>query len=139
MANHMEEVAKILGVKLGERFEIIDNNGNKSSDIYYFTQTNLMAELDLTVSKTLYCADANILHRLIVGDYSIKRKPWKPSEGDQYWYVSSNGSADYYCWTDDTQDFLTYKLGNCYRTREEAEANQDKWVNFYASDEVLEV
>ena len=32
-----------------------------------------------------------------------------------------------------------YKLGNCYRTREEAEANRDKWVAFYASDDVLEV
>lgn len=32
-----------------------------------------------------------------------------------------------------------YKLGNCYRTKAEAEFNRDKWMAFYASDEVLEV
>ena len=36
-------------------------------------------------------------------------------------------------------DRMLYKLGNFYRTAEEAEANRDKWVAFYASDEVLEV
>ena len=143
MANHMEEVVKMLGVKLGERFEIIDNNGNKSSDIYYFTQTNLMAELDLTVSKTLYCADANILHRLIVGDYSIKRKLWKPKDGEGYYSVEPGGNVSFSKFRSGVgytaTDINYYKLGNCYRTYEEAEANQNKQVNFYALDEVLEV
>lgn len=30
-------------------------------------------------------------------------------------------------------------VGNCYRTYEEAKKNKDKWVVFYASDEVMEV
>lgn len=77
--------------------------------------------------------------KILDGKMVIKHKPWKPSEGDKYWYVSSDGSVDYYSWTDDTMDFLAYKLGNCYKTEREAEANRDKWIAFYASDEVLEV
>ena len=50
-----------------------------------------------------------------------------------------NGTIKQYTWTDRTLDYSLYKLGNCYRTEEEAESNRDKWVTFYASDEVLEV
>lgn len=128
MANHMEEVAKMLGVELGEPFMVGDYK-------YHFTE------------KGICCNDVHdsekscvwMLYYLLNGTYTIKRKPWKPSEGDKYWYISSNGNADYYCWTGDVLDFLTYKLGNCYRTEEDAEANKDKWIKFYASDDVLEV
>ena len=136
MANHMAEVAKMLGVELGERFKIIHVGANKSISEYYYYFTDKDIEID---EEGRACSGEYLLTHLIYGDYIIKRKPWKPSAGDQYWYVSSNGSVDYYCWTDDILDFLTYKLGNCYRTREEAEANCDKWVKFYESDEVLEV
>lgn len=34
--NHMEEVAKMLGVELKERFKIIDEIGVESDDYYYF-------------------------------------------------------------------------------------------------------
>ena len=127
MANYMAEVAKMLGVELGEKFYV---------GPYNLTYV-LLDDGVHNVSSGLLCPDS--LTDLLSGKWIIKRKPWKPSAGDQYWYVSSNGSVDYYCWTDDILDFLTYKLGNCYRTREEAEANCDKWVKFYESDEVLEV
>lgn len=131
MANHMAEVAKMLGVELKERFKIIDGIGIESDNYYYFTNEGL-------VTYNGYLQE-NLLLDLILGHFRIKHKLWKLSEGDKYWYISSNGNADYYCWTGDVLDFLTYKLGNCYRTREEAEVNHDKWVKFYESDEVLEV
>lgn len=129
MANHMAEVAKMLGVELGEEF--MCSNGYKY----------VLREYGVTQSKYdgIMGSFTNVLNDLLTGQLLIERKPWKPSKGDKYWYISSNGSADYYCWTDDTIDFLTYKLGNCYKTVQEAEANRDKWVAFYASDEVLEV
>ena len=68
-----------------------------------------------------------------------KYKSWKPSVGDRYWYISVDGSIDYYCWENDSIDFLFYKLGNCYKTARKAEANRDKWVAFYTSDKVLEI
>lgn len=138
MANHMAEVAKMLGVELGEEFEIEFPAPSTISTTAVFKENEFRIVKTDAYTVTPYW-DYSVLHDLLVDSLAIKRKPWKPSAGDQYWYVSSNGSADYYCWTDDILDFLTYKLGNCYRTREEAEANRDKWVKFYESDEVLEV
>ena len=80
------------------------------------------------------------LHGLLVGNLIIKRKPWKPSCGETYYYVSYSGIILEDRWaTTGTKDRSLYRLGNCYRTREEAESNRDKWIAFYASDEVLEV
>lgn len=131
MANYMAEVAKMLGVELGEEFEC--SNGYK----YILREDGIIDSKYRDSFSTNTSSPA--LVALLNGEMVIKHKPWKPSEGDKYWYISSNGNADYYCWTGDMLDFLTYKLGNCYRTREEAETNRDKWVAFCASDEVLEV
>ena len=136
--NHMAEVAKMLGVELDEEFEIDFPAPSTISTTAVFKENEFRIVKTDAYIMTPYW-NYSVLHSLLVGSFTIKRKPWKPSKGDKYWHISSNGSADYYCWTDDTLDFLTYKLGNCYRTREEAEANRDKWVKFYSSDEVLEV
>ena len=68
-----------------------------------------------------------------------ERNYWKPKFCECYWMVNQYGNAVGLAWIDGYGDNFNYKLGNCYRTREEAEANRDKWVAFYASDEVLEV
>ena len=69
----------------------------------------------------------------------IKRKPWKPKDGEEYWLVNHCGDVISLNWIDNFLCIANYKIGNCYRTREEAEANREKWVAFYASDEVLKV
>ena len=131
MANHMAEVAKMLGVELGEEFEC--SNGYK----YILREDGIFESKHIDGFSTNKFAPA--LVALLNGEIVIKHKPWKPSGGDKYWYISSNGSACYYHWTSDVLDFLFYKVGNCYRTQEEAEANRDKWIAFYASDKVFEV
>ncbi len=68
---------------------------------------------------------------------------WKPKDFEEYWVVDIDldcchvGTDVYYSWCAACVNF--YKIGNCYKTKEEAEANIDKWISFYASDEVLEV
>ena len=127
MANHMEEVAKILGIELGEDFEIKGCNGT-----YYLVADGLyQAQSGFKCEKTL--------HDLLVGVCTIKHKPWKPSTCNIYHYVGDDGMVHHIAWANILSDKLRYKLGNCYRTREEAESNRDKWIAFYASDEVLEV
>ncbi len=129
MANHMAEVAKMLGVELGEEFEC--NNGY----VYQFT--------DVGIICPKYCRDeedySGILQSLLNGRQEIKLKPWKPKENEDYWLVNQCGNVISLAWIDNLLCITNYKLGNCYRTREEAEANRDKWIKFYTSDEVLEV
>lgn len=134
MANHIAEVAKMLGVELGEEFEVsrypsVDCT-IKEGGLYIRgkdTQDNFSTYGDV------------ILINLLRGECTIKRKPWKPSIDDTFWSVDQNGDLISSKWRKYTEQLDLYKLGNCYRTYEEAGVNRDKWVAFYASDEVLEV
>lgn len=136
--NYMAEVAKMLGVELYERFQIInlENNIPISDYNYYFTDKDI--EID---DAGHGCSGEYILINLVYGDFAIKRKPWKPKDGDKFWYVDADEViCSYVDFNHNDADHVNYyKLGNCYRTREEAEANRDKWIAFYKSDEVLEV
>jgi len=80
-----------------------------------------------------------VLEHLLKGDYTIKHKPWKPTNEDCYFFVANNGCVVWKGWCDSNNDIILYKLGNCYKTRPEAEKHRDKWIAFYKSDEVLEV
>ena len=131
MANYMSQIAKMLGVELGERFDI--NGFNE----FYFLDTDGLYSFNGT-----YCKCDEYFSKLLAGELTIKRKPWKPKRGETYWYVEKDGDVLEMEWHPCrymSNHVNRYKLGNCYRTREEAEANRDKWVAFYASDEVLEV
>lgn len=133
MANYMAEVAKMLGVKLGEEFQII-SNGKATVKL---TEDGL--EIVTILGKLIDNAEYICLTKLLTGRYEIKRKPLKLKKDDFYWNVRLDGEPVLTRWLDDIIDFNNYKLGNCYRTKEEANQNRDKWLSFYASDEVLEV
>lgn len=132
MANYMAEVAKLLGVELGEEFEYENLPGIP----FKLTETGLVC---LGPDKLSRDIRNEALVRLLIGCSKIKRKPWKPKKEEYYWNVRLEGEPCLTRWLDDIIDYNNYKLGNCYRTKAEAEENRDKWSRFYASDEVLEV
>ena len=125
--NYMAEVAKLLGVEICEEFEI---KGYPSR--YMFINDGM-----INVESGFVCDGT--LWKLLTGEATIKRQPWKPAVDERYYSVAENGLPEENICVWDHIDIVLYKLGNCYRTREEAEANRDKWVTFYESDEVLEV
>ena len=137
MANHMAEVAKMLGVELGEEFDIIFPEPCSCHATAMFTDGGV--RIINTDVYDIYNFKAYVLRDLCTGAYGIKRKPWKPQVGNDYWCIDPNGEPNEFGWFNTPGCNACYKLGNCYRTREEAEANRDKWVAFYASDEILEV
>ena len=134
--NHMSEVAKILGVELGERFKIdfCDKIGVDKYYDYYISNNGVNID---EVGRA--CISSDALFNLITGEWIIKKKPWKPKNNEVYYYVNASGTVDCEEWLSFCEDITWYKLGNCYRTKEEAEANKDKWFAFYNSDDVLEV
>lgn len=124
MANYMAEVAKLLGVEMNKDFEC-----EESSCTYRITEHGFMCN---------GCYGADSLMMLLCGERTIRRRPWKPNVADVFWHVDYCGNVQHKQWV--SWDYFNfYKIGNCYRTREEAEANRDKWISFYESDEVLEV
>lgn len=137
MENYMPKIAKMLGVELDEEFEIVNSfNGewiaNACMGRYCLHYSDYNASYKEFSGYTL--------EGLLTGMYTIKRKPWKPQDDEEYWLVGLNGriSSDVFC-KNRLYDINLYKIGNCYRTKAEAMANRDKWVEFYKSDKVLEV
>ena len=131
MANYMSEVAKLLGVELEEKFELERLPGIPLK----LTEDGLECLGPAKMSRDVM-NEAFI--RILMGCSEIKRIPWKPKVGEVFWYVDYCANIKHQQWVSwDCYNF--YKIGNCYRTREEAVSNRDKWSRFYASDEVLEV
>ena len=134
MKGYMKEVAHLLGVKLYEEFEVDYGKGRVATA--KFKQSGLEV---LNINFDFY-GDINrvLLESLLNGSCTIKRKPWKPNIDESYYHVCPE-YIERDVWCGDEIDITFYKLGNCYKTHEEAEANFDKWKSFYASDEVLGV
>ena len=129
--NYMSEVAKMLGVELGEEFNLNFYDYN-----YKLTNDGLMCTDFPKNSTEEY---DHLLCKILMGGYTIKRKPWKPKFDEKYYSIGVDGTVENGTWLNDFLDYSLYKLGNCYRTPEEARANRSKWGMFYDSDEVLEV
>ena len=127
MANYISEIAKMLGVEFGEKFCV----------------GTIGVEYVLTENGLFYATDGSrcdhILTNILTNKVNIKRKPWKPKMHQQYWIVDEFGLTAYDEWMNTSTDLNYYKLGNFYRTKEDAAADSKKWMAFYASDEVLEV
>ena len=134
MANHMKAIASMLGVEMDEEFEVDYGKGRVA------TAKLKQSGLEVLNTNFGFYGDINrvLLEYLLNGSCTIKREPWKPDNEEEYYVVGSDGIEHEY-WYGDHVDFSLYKLGNCYKTYEEAAANISKWNAFYASDEVLEV
>lgn len=133
MANYMKDVAKMLGVELGEEFLCSDGHN-------YVLETYGLACTDFKHQEhSIVFGTRDKLSPILTGTYTIKKKPWKPHYREEYYSIGPGGVLEPGRWLNDFIDVAMYKLGNCYRTPQEAEANRDKWIAFYASDEMLEV
>lgn len=51
---------------------------------------------------------------------------WKPEYGEWYWFISTDGQVNNSEWVNDRIDRGRYSMGNCFRTREEAEFAREK-------------
>jgi hypothetical protein len=113
----MEEVAQMLGVKMGERFNIKYDDGTFSS---------VPLHLDVDGLKSICDLCDNSLARLLAGKYTIEKLPWKPKIDDTYWYVDINGHINGGSWDGCVVDYAYYYVGNCFETEEEAEAHKQE-------------
>ena len=54
----------------------------------------------------------------------VENEEWKPKKGESYYLVNAAGKAVFYTWEDDATDKELYRVENCFRTQEEAEASE---------------
>ena len=113
--NCMADVAKLLGVELGEEF-IIENKDRKetvvlSADGFHVIQPNDVLGPD----------HGKLLSKVLQGLYEVKKKPWMPKYKEYYYSPSiTQRRVMELLWLDDTRDYALKALGMVYKTKKEA-------------------
>lgn len=121
--NYMEQVAKILGVELNEEFEVDDHDR-----LFKFTEQYLMHSDKYGVWQI----DTDALGEILSGDYKIIKKPWKPHDSDKFFYITISGDIvekEYVKII--PYDCTLIRMGNCFKTKEEAESHKEKWLKYF--------
>ena len=117
--NYYKKIAEMLGVELGEEFNL---KQNKTKNIirprYKITQEE---GLMYSVNRNEFERSVSLMS-IINGSYSVVKLPWKPKEGEKYWYYSEPfNQAISHKWYGGNYDLLLWKVGNCFKTKEEAD------------------
>ena len=123
MANLIPEIAKMLGVELGEEFKVVSKEGNEQ--ICNFTMAGLF-EHD---NKESGSYNKELLAEIVCNNAEIIKLPWKPKVGKKYYSFGGRFLGDPSVWivVDVIWQGLAYDVamfdkGWAYRTRAEAEA-----------------
>ena len=139
--NCMAEVAKLLGVELGESFKITsDTQGDYQGDYqnyYRFTENNCFeTSYDGVEWKTTIAAV--LLKHILIGDTRIVKLPWKPREGEKYYVpriaFQPENRHSYYYWGNSGFDIERYKMGIVCKTKEEATKLANKMLAVLKED-----
>lgn len=139
MDNKWSAVAALFDVQMGEEFDIEDTLHSP----YKFTDSGLVDRDGDEAPATL--------SRLVSHPSTVIKRPFRPQEGEEYWFVIAFGECNnvsssimHGC----VGDYLYISSGNCYRTKEEAQKHVEEWadkareffgtVESEAADEALE-
>lgn len=120
--NLMPEVAKLLGVEMGEEFKFKG-----------FNRFGIITEEGLLCRQcggTDWDASDSDLTDLLIGCKEIEMPPWKPKEHEKFYYVAwFKGKNTWMIGVEKSEylaafdaDTLRVDIGNCFKTKEEAEA-----------------
>lgn len=120
--NYYKQFAEMLGLELEQEFVLIDADGNrKNKYTYKITEDGLLYKSPPFINWSIN--SLGTIGSLLNGDVKAVPKPWKPKYGDAYWKWATNLElAQFKRWNDASTDFACWKLGNCFRTKEEARA-----------------
>ena len=117
--NLIPEIAKMLGVEIGEEFKI---SIFKLSLWKFDSDKGLLVKHNEMQDWMEACAEQYM--KLLNGFYQIEKLPFKPKEGE--WYCMFMFCGDDFCVAStefsnyDVQDLTNAYCGNCFRTKEEA-------------------
>lgn len=114
--NYMPEVAKMLGVEIGEEFDVFNNEGEKVAYSPCKITDNAIVDFEGDENSVL-------LYSLLTGNYTLQIRPWRPKDGFEYWVVLSDGYVKWcYFSKGNASHLANLNMGNCFPTEEAAEA-----------------
>lgn len=119
MANLIPEIAKMLGVELGEEFKI------KGYDGLTYKLTDNGLELTAVDDQKTKWFDHGALNSLLKGKMEIVKLPWKPKKGDVYFSFELLGDkwiVRSLWWCSSPNEYALLDKGWVFKTTQEAEA-----------------
>ena len=127
MTNHMEEVAKLLGVELEEEFRI---EGTHVDYIYKISEKGLFLRCS---GRDWWEEVPDTLVQMLAGmTRKIIKFPWRPQKGDKYYIPCIVAQPEYMYsvlyWNNDDYDKEYYRMGLVCKTPEEAIALTEKML-----------
>lgn len=112
--NHWKEIASWYNLELDEEFDIPVSMYNP----YKFTPKGVVnCNGDFAIGW---------IRTIINGNCKIEKRPWKPKDGESYYYVEPDRKVYRNVFRDWIVDRVILKNGWCFKTKEEAEANKEK-------------
>lgn len=112
--NYMPEVARMLGVEIGEEFDIFNNEMEELVHGPYKI-------IDNAIVDYVGCKTKNLLYGLLTGEYTLQKRPWRPKDGEEYWAVLTNGDVGWRYFRKGNANSLAFLyMGNCFPTEEAA-------------------
>ena len=129
----IENIMEEIGIDYDVPFtmEIKDGNKLETKDLILrsigFGGTDIDV-IDANTNKRILDVEP-IIFMLLFSD-NVNKKPWKPEDGEKYWYVWFDESCD--CcvgashWERNSADFTRYVVKNCFKTQKEAVEHADE-------------
>ena len=116
--NLMPEIAKLLGVELGEEF-IIENADRKETVVLGMDGLHVIQP-----NNVLGPDHGKLLSKVLQGLYTVKKIPWEPKYKEPYYRPNIIKKAvENNLWHGSTFNYAMKALGMVYRTKAEAEAH----------------
>lgn len=140
--NYMKQIAQMLGVELDEEFylEDVTDGGyyityDNDKTVFKLSNSGILRKDKHTVSSWIDVTH-NYLPELFTGRYTIVKKPWRPKDGEEYYWVDAYKNIETYHFDiSDTWDLISYSCGNCFRTKEEITPKvlEETWQKCYGA------
>lgn len=119
--NYYKQFAEMLGLEFEQEFVLTDVDGNrKDKYTYKITEDGLLYKSPPFINWSI--SSLGTIGKLLDGDVKAIPKQWKPEKGEKYWtYSEIWEEVDSFEWKGSYCDLLLWKVGNCFKTRDEAE------------------
>lgn len=116
--NYWNKFAEMLGLEFEQEFVLTDVDG-KRKDIFTYKITEDGIFYKSKISNDWFKTE--LVDELLNGCIKAVPKPWKPKKGEAYWHYSTLWKqATFLKWEGTIDDLILWKVGNCFRTEEEA-------------------